>query len=168
MTNKKYWNQSFVIQAFSLLVSIFMVIAIIGVCTTALLLPLRSIRLFTEKVPAIFVGAYLSSFISSVVYIWIIYILRKLMYTVKKNNPYDKINPSRIRRLAYAVFALIPVDIFNKIWVKGWQPTFVTMDYVNILWGSLFKLIFLGFGILVIAKVFELGVELQHEQKLTI
>jgi len=53
--------------------------------------------------------------------------------------------------------------------MQGFQPpAFARLDLGDIFWGSLFKLTFLGFGILVIAKVFELGVVLKDEQKLTI
>jgi hypothetical protein len=168
MTNKKYGNQSSVIRAISLLVNLFWIVAILGVCLTAILIPFRLIRVFTEKVPIYFVSAYFFSLFSSVVYLWIIYFLRKLMLTVKESNPFDQMNPGRIRRIAYGVFALVPLDIFAKIWTQGFQPTFSTTDLGDILWGSLFKLTFLGFGILVIAKVFELGVVLKDEQKLTI
>ncbi len=169
MTNKKSGNQSSEIRAFSLLVNLFWIVAIIGACLVAILIPFRLISFFRDKVPIIFAGAYFFSLFSSAVYLWIIYFLRKLMLTVKENNPFDPMNPGRIRRIAYGVFTLVPVDIFNKIWMKGfYPPTFATTDFVDILWGSLFKLTFLGFGILVIAKVFELGVVLKDEQKLTI
>lgn len=169
MINKKSGDQSSVIRAFSLLVNLFWIVAIIGACVAAILMPFRLVSVFKDKVPNIFASAYFFSLFSSAVYLWIIYFLRKLMLTVKENNPFDPMNPGRIRRIAYGVFALVPLDIFNKIWMKGfYPPTFAAMDFVNILWGSLFKLTFLGFGILVIAKVFELGVVLQDEQKLTI
>lgn len=164
MTNKKSENQSSVIRTFSLLVNLFWIIAIIGVCLTAILTPFRLISVLTEKLPYFFVSPYFFSLFASAVYLWIIYFLRKLMLTVKENNPFDQMNLGRIRKIAYGVFALVPVDIINKIWI----PSFPRIDFVDILWGSLFKLTFLGFGILVIAKVFELGVVLKDEQNLTI
>lgn len=90
------------------------------------------------------------------------------MLTVKESNPFEQMNPSRIRRIAYAVFVLVPVDIFSRILIKGFQEIFFTVYFVDMLRASLFKLIFLGFGLLVIAKVFELGKELERDQKLTI
>ena len=170
MTNKKSGNQSSVIRAFSLLVNLFWIVAILGACLAAILTPFRLISMLKDKVPIIIASAYFHSLLVSAAYLWIIYFLRKLMLAVKENTPFDPMNPGRIRKMAYGVFALVPVDIFNKIWwmEEFYPPTFATKDFVDILWGSLFKLTFLGLGILVIAKVFELGVVLKDEQKLTI
>lgn len=105
---------------------------------------------------------------ASLIFLWIVYFLWKIMLTVKENNPFDQMSPDRIRKMAYAVFFLLPVEILSKILIKGIQKIFSTLNFVDMLRGSLFELVFLGFVLLVIAKVFELGVEPLRDQKLTI
>ena len=169
MTTEKSENQSSAVRAFILLINISLIFAASGFCLSAIFTPLGLAGIFKDNnTPIVTAGIYFCGFLTSAAYLWIILFLRQLMLTVKSNNPFDLKNPGRIRKIAYAVFALVPVDISGNMLMKGLQTTLNTANFVDLLWGSLFKLTFLGFGILVIAKVFDLGVELQREQKMTI
>jgi hypothetical protein len=169
MNNEKSENQSSVVRAFILLINISLIVAAVGFCLTAILTPVGLAGAFRLKdTPVVTAGIYFSAFLTSAVYLWIVISLRKLMQTVKANDPFDHDNPGRIRKIAYAVFALVPVDIVGNLLVKGFELTFGTVVFVELLWSSVFKFIFLGFGLLVIAKVFDLGVELQRDKRMTI
>ena len=169
MINEKSENQSSAVSAFILLVNISLIVAAVGFCLSAILTPLGLAGVFKDnKTPIVAAGIYFCTLLTSAAYLWIVYLLRRLMLTVKSNNPFDLENPGRIRKIAYAVFALVPVDIAGNILIKGFQTTLNTVNFADLLWGSLFKLTFLGFSLLVIAKVFDLGVELQRDQKMTI
>lgn len=169
MTIEKSENQSSAVRAFMLLVNISLILAAVGFCLSAILTPIGLAGVFKDnKAPIVTAGIYFCGFLTSAAYLWIILFLRQLMLTVKSNNPFDLKNPGRIRKIAYAVFALVPVDILGNMLIKGFQTTLNTVNFADLLWGSLFKLTFLGFGLLVIAKVFDLGLELQRDQKMTI
>ena len=169
MTIERPLNQLSAVRAFLLFINMLLIVAIIGACLSAILAPVGLAGVFREdKASLITVSIFFCSLLTSAAYLWIIYFLRKLMLTVQANNPFDLMNPGRIRKIAYAVFAIVPIDLYTKLFIKGFQKTFDTVNFVDLLWGSLFKMIFLGFGLLVIAKVFELGVELQRDQKMTI
>jgi hypothetical protein len=169
MTTEKPENQSSAVRAFILLVNISLIFAVSGFFLSAIFTPLGLAGVIKDNnAPIVTAGIYFCGFLTSAVYLWIIHFLRQLMLSVRANNPFDLKNPGRIRKIAYAVFALVPVDISGNMLMKGLQTTLNTANFVDLLWGSLFKLTFLGFGLLVIAKVFDLGVELQREQKMTI
>ena len=169
MTIEKSENQSSAVRVFILLINISLIVAAVVFCLLAIFTPLGLAGVFRDnKAPIVAASIYFCGLLTSAAYLWIIYFLRKLMLTVKANNPFDLANPGRIRKISYAVFALVPVDIAGNILIKGFQTTFNTVNFADLLWGSLFKLIFLGFGLLVIAKVFDLGVELQRDKRMTI
>ncbi len=169
MTIERSENQSSAVRVFILLVNIALILTAVGFCGFAIMAPLGLAGAFRDtKAPTVAAGIYFCSLLTSAAYFWIIFFLRKLMLTVKANNPFDLKNPGRIRKIAYALFALVPVDISGDVLIKGFQPTIQVEDLGYLLLGGLFKLIFLGFGLLVIAKVFDLGVELQHEKRMTI
>ena len=79
----------------------------------------------------------------------------------------DSIGP-HLNQIRLAPFHLPSVGTKYKTTSLAHLFTYPMRMLADLLWGSLFKLTFLGFGLLVIAKVFDLGVELQREQKMTI
>ena len=102
--------------------------------------------------------------------LWIIYQLRKVFDTVRDGKPFVAENSTRLRRIGYLVTFGGPVfGIFNYIYAKVHIHLLDIPNAHLAVDKDVFPLaIFLGLVILVIARVFDIGVRLQHEQDLTI
>lgn len=167
MKKNKKEDQSSYVRAFSLLVDIIWIIAVVGLVLTAvlgiymLILPSGD-RVIKEA------AIFIPSSLNSIIFVMIIFYLRKIIRSIKAKSPFEKANVQRIKRIAYAVFILIPIDILGKILIQGFDNIFSSTLFIDLVWGGFFKLLFIGLGILVIAKVFESGLELQKEKSLTI
>jgi hypothetical protein len=111
---------------------------------------------------------YFRGLFSAGILLWILYHLRKLGRMMSSGQPFDLINPRRIRKIAYGVFAWIPVGIIGEYLLGPVKGPRTWWDIMSLLWQRLFVLAFLGLVILVIAKVFEVGVRLQQDQNLTV
>lgn len=162
-------GQTSSVRAFVLLVDLAWIFVVVGV---VLAFVLGVISLISPSRPAderIFqtLGIYLSMLVSTCIYVWIVFHLRQLMKSVKDSRPFDPANPRRIQQIGYAVFLLIPAEILDKFLMMG-DKAISANFFMDLVWGSFFKWLFLGFGVLVIAKVFERGVSIQRDQSLTI
>ncbi len=98
----------------------------------------------------------------------IIYHLKKFIKTVKQGDPFEKRNPGWIRRIAYGVFAWMPLQILATFMVKGFSEAVEMENFINLLLRDFMWPLFLGTVILVIARAFETGVKMQQDQSLTI
>jgi len=160
-------NQPSYIRAFSLLVNIFWIIAVVGLVLTVVLGGVLLIQSSGDSIQMKTVIS-LSSFLNSLIFVMIIFYIRKIIRSIKAKSPFEAANVQRIKKIAWAVFVLIPVDILGKILIQGFDKIFSSTHFIDLVWGGFFKLLFIGLGILVIAKVFESGIELQKEKSLTI
>jgi len=96
--------------------------------------------------------------------------LRLFFNSVKAGNPFDPLNPGRLRRLGYiivfceplfnATFYLQGLLSINQISLPGAKISLFSDIDVNI--------IFLGFVIIVIGQIFDIAAKMHQEQELTI
>ncbi|OGF97184.1 MAG: hypothetical protein A2Z86_09030 [Candidatus Glassbacteria bacterium GWA2_58_10] len=97
--------------------------------------------------------------------------LRAILREVKSGRPFSAENPKRLKRIGWLVLALGPLE-------GGWAMWMASrfLDRLAIPGATLsinlmmihFDSILLGLLILLIARIFELGVRLQEEQDLTV
>lgn len=121
--------------------------------------------------PIWLMGVYSSSLLASGFFLWIVYHLRLLMRTIKAGDPFNPANPGRIRRIAYAVVAWAPLRLVSFV-LKGnlifHGPSFTLSALMPLSLLLAAELVFFGLGILVIAQIFERGLQLQQDQDLTV
>jgi hypothetical protein len=112
----------------------------------------------------------LSAFLDTLIYIIIIYFLRKIFFSLKTGVFFVKQNGIYIKKIAFAVLGitLIPaiLNLFINIYVKK------TLHIEGIVFKAQFEFdygtVFLALLIFVIAEVFIRGTELKEDQDLTI
>jgi|GEM_PF-3148159 len=111
---------------------------------------------------------YLTSIMVSVIFLWIVWHLRKLIRTIKEGNPFLPENPGRIRKIAYAILVWAPVEMMT--YGSMYRAFTIQSPFLGggIQLRPILEMIFLGLAILVIGEVFERGVKLQQEQDLTV
>ncbi len=165
--NKKKEPSSYV-GAFSLMVDIIWIIVVVGLVLTLVIGFVMIAQSGEDKSIMSRIGISLSGFLNSAVFVLIIFYLRKILRSIKAKSPFETANVQRIKKIAYAVFVLIPIDILGKILIQGFDAIFSSGYFIGLIWDGLFKLLLIGLGILVIAKVFKSGLELQQEKNLTI
>jgi len=165
--NKKEIQSSFV-RAFSLMVDIIWIFAVVGLVLALVMGFIIIAKSGGFKSVVIQTGISLAGFFNSIIFVLIIFYLRKILRSIKAKSPFEVANVQRIKNIAYAVFVLIPIDILGKILIKGFDSAFSSANFVDLVWNGFFKLFLIGLGILVIGKVFESGLELQKERNLTI
>jgi len=170
MAKKETFFRISSVRAFSTFISILWIIGLTTFFMDAVLIPFSLLKSPMMKGKGIIYSGsiYLASLLTVVVFLWIIYCLRKLVQTVKQNHPFDQANPGRIRRIAYGVFVWMPLRIFSEIMMKGLSDVLKTENFFDFLLRNVLMLVFLGTAILVIAKVFEAGVRLEQDQTLTV
>ncbi len=162
-------GQTSSVRAFVLLVDLAWIFVVVGVVLAFVLAVVNVVspsRPADERFAFTF-GMTLSMLLISAIYVWMVFHLRQLMRSVKDNRPFDPANPQRIQKIGYAVFLLIPAEILDKFLMMGDKAVSAEF-FMDLVWGGFFKWLFLGFGVLVIAKVFERGVSIQRDQSLTI
>jgi hypothetical protein len=105
--------------------------------------------------------------VPGVIYFFIVYFIFKLIGLISLGETFSSANPRYIRRIGYAVFCLAASNaVVNAI--NGFSRAGIFSDKViMILYDGLGTLL-LGFGLLVIARVFETAVRLQQDQNLTV
>ncbi len=165
--NKKEDQPSYV-RAFSLMVDIIWILAVVGLVLALVMGFVIITKSGGVKSIMIQTGISLTGFFNSIIFVLIIFYLRKILRSIKAKSPFEVANVQRIKNIAYAVFVLIPIDILGKILMRGFDSTFSSAGFIDLIWDGFIKLLIIGLGILVIAKVFESGLELQKEKNLTI
>jgi uncharacterized membrane protein len=170
MAKKETFLQASSVRALAAFVSILWIVGIAGLIMYAGLGLISFVKSLSGKEEGLFTtgGLYLAGLLTACIFLWIIYNLKKLLKTVDQGNPFEKDNPGRIRRIAYGVYVLIPLQIFSKLIMIGFSEAAKTGNFVDLLLRDLMMPVFLGTAILVIARVFETGVRLQQDQSLTI
>jgi hypothetical protein len=111
---------------------------------------------------------YLTSIVVSVIFLWIVWYLRKLIRTIKEGNPFLPENPGRIRKIAYAILVWAPFELmtYGSMYRAFTIQSHIPGGFIQL--RPSLEMIFLGLVILVIAEVFKQGVKLQQEQDLTV
>jgi len=168
MKGNKKENQSSYVRAFSLMVDIIWIFAVSGLVLALVMGFVIIAKSAGDKSALIQTGISLSGFLNSIVFVLIIFNLRKILRSIKAKSSFERTNIQRIKKVAYAVFVLIPIDILAKILIQGFDSIFSSAGLIDLVWDGFLKLLVIGLGILVIAKVFESGLELQKEKNLTI
>jgi len=168
MKGNKKENQSSYVRVFSLMVDTIWIFVVVGLVLSLIMGLVIIAKSGGDKSIMSRIGISLSGFLNSVVFVLIIFNLRKILRSIKARSPFEAANVQRIKKIAYACFVLIPIDILGKILIQGFDTGFSSGYFIDLIWDGLFKLLLIGLGILVIAKVFESGLELQKEKNLTI
>jgi len=113
------------------------------------------------------IDVYLEIFLKKLIFLWILIHLQGIVRAISRNEPFDARNPARIRKIALGPFAWAVLGILSDCyWARDFR-----MDIGEIfryLRGSTGQLILFGVAILIIAKAFEMGIEMQRDQNLTI
>ncbi len=168
MRKDKKEAQSSYLRVFSLLVDIIWVFAVVGLVVYLIMCFVMIARSGGDKNFMVQTGISLSGFLNSIIFVLIIFYLRKILRSIKAKSPFEVANVQYIKNIAYAVFVLIPINIIGKILIQGFESTFSSAGFIDLVLDGFFKLLIIGLGILVIGKVFESGLELQKEKNLTI
>ncbi|NOY88336.1 MAG: DUF2975 domain-containing protein [FCB group bacterium] len=102
--------------------------------------------------------------------LWILYIIRKFIRTVKEGHPFSRDNPRRIRMIGFIVMISSPV-IAAVQYIYAYQYIYM-LDFphaeIRVEPDISLMTIFLGLILFVIGHVYELGVKLKEENDLTI
>jgi len=106
------------------------------------------------------------------IYFFIAYNIFNLIRLISRGEPFSPASPRYIRRTGYAVLCLAAinavVNAFSAFPLPYPAPAgFLSRAVIGMILSGLSTLL-LGFGFLVIAKVIEVGVQLQQEQNLTV
>ena len=174
MAKKEAFFQVSSVRALGAFVSMLWVVGIAGFIVYAGLIVVSALKsqpgmALGKRIvsgPALGLGA--AGLLTLAVFLWIIFHLKKLLRTVERGTPFAKDNPRWIRRVAYGVFAWMPLQIISKILLMGLAEAVMPGNFIDLLLRDFLMPIFLGTAVLVIARVFETGVRLQQDQSLTI
>ena len=186
MNDSTQFKPSGLVRFLTVVVDVAWVLGIISVVLTFIAMPMSVViglvgdrishwsthSIFNPWVdPLMLMGLYSSSLLASGFFLWIVYHLRLLMKTIKAGDPFNPANPMRIRRIGYAVIIWAPLRLASFA-MKGcliYQGSHLSLSAfmpLSTLLGA--ELLFFGLGILVIAQIFERGLQLQQEQDLTV
>lgn len=114
------------------------------------------------------IRVFLDKILTGPIYFFIGYNIFKLIALVSRGEPFSPESPRHIRRIAYSVFGLGLISVITTSILELTQlGVRVSNAMVRVLYGGLGTAV-LGFGILVIARVLEVGVRLQQDQNLTV
>ena len=124
-----------------------------------------------EETESIVLGALAWSdaipFVSSLIALWILYHLRCFFRLVAQGSPFAPEIPRRTRSIGYAIIAWSPLTGLASAWLHYLDALPGPHGFVGFRgWSA--ELIFIGLVILVLARVFEVGVGMQEEQNLTV
>lgn len=101
-----------------------------------------------------------------------IYLLKKLLQNTATKTPFIQENVAIIRRLAYLIFFYVFIGWFSRSVITELIKQSIQEGYSFSLKvgfsSSTFSILILGFLILILASVFERGIELKEEVALTI
>jgi len=114
---------------------------------------------------------FLNSVLTCLLYLLIIYQLFRLLGLINKGDPFNQESPKRIRRIAYYTFGMAAInavlDSVRTIATHGFPFPSFWPSLTNFLVRGTQTALF-GIGILIIAFVLEVGVQLQQDQNLTV
>ena len=112
----------------------------------------------------------LSAFIDTLLYIFIIFLLRKIFSGLKTGEFFVKQNGIYIKKIAYAVLGLTLIPAFLNYFINIYIKK--TLNIEGIIFKAQFEFdygtVFLALLIFVLAQVFIRGTELKEDQDLTI
>lgn len=190
MEDSKHFSPSFLVKSFGSLVNILWVLGIIGAGFAAIVIPIglsggfsrddffnlqASLDFMNEIGGAFLLGSiYLLGLFTWTLFLWIVYHLRLITYTVREGKPFNEENPKRIRKIALAVLVWAPVETLffylkTQFIINTTSYPGVGKDLVlELIFGIFLELIFIGLCVLVVAQIFSMGVRLQQDQDLTI
>ncbi len=102
--------------------------------------------------------------------IYIIYLFKIFLKTVRLNSPFDKDNPKRLKLIGYLITAAGPIvgitsNIYARIFIHLIDLPGASIEIPTEMYPFT---IFLGLMIVVIAQVFEIAVKMKLEQDLTV
>lgn len=113
------------------------------------------------------IDVYIEIFLKRLVFLWILIHLQGIVRAVSRSEPFDPRNSTRIRKIAFGLFAWAVLGILSDFyWARDFKVDIG--ELVFYLRGDTGRMILFGVGILVIAKAFEMGIKMQQDQKLTI
>jgi hypothetical protein len=113
------------------------------------------------------IDVYLEILIKNIIFLWILIHLQGIVGSIVRKNPFDSRNPIRIRKIAWGPLAYALLMIFSDLyWTRGRAASF--RELIHHLRTDTGRMILVGVGILIIAKVFEMGIKLQEDQNLTV
>ncbi len=115
---------------------------------------------FTLIIPVLLISGFL----------WILYIIRKFIRTVKEGHPFSRENPRRIRMIGFIVMIAEPV-VAAVQYIYAYQYIYM-LDFphaeIKVEPDINLMTIFLGLILFAIGHVYDLGVSLKEESDLTI
>ena len=102
--------------------------------------------------------------------VYVLYLFRLFLRTVRENSPFAPENPQRLKRIGYLVTAAGPVagimnNIYARIYIHFIDLPGATIDVTK---NDYAYPIFLGLMIIVIAHIFDIAVKMKLEQDLTV
>jgi hypothetical protein len=109
---------------------------------------------------------YVEGMLQALLYFGILYNLYHLIVKISQNAPFHSANPKRIRKVALLAFALAIVNIGANLAIGFSTHAFRVLHDSGL--GKAFRNVLFGFGILIIAEVFEAGVRMKQDQDLTV
>lgn len=112
----------------------------------------------------------LSVFIDTLLYILIIFLLRKIFFSIKAGVFFSKKNGIYIKRIAFGIVAIVLIPAIMNYFINLHisKTIFVEGILFKARFGFDFRTLFLALLIFVIAKAFIRGAELKEDHDLTI
>ena len=112
----------------------------------------------------------LSVLIDTLIYIYIIYFLRKIFSSLKTGVFFNRSNGEYIKKIAYTVLVLAFIPEFVSYLIESHITNNIELAnlVIHAKFDFDFRTIFFGFLIFVVAKAFIRGTEIKEEHELTI
>ena len=113
---------------------------------------------------------FIMNLVVSGLILWVIYVLWKIVQSVKQKNPFIVLNGRRLRIIAFSMIGFeLSQGLANLIKMLYLAPrlqfeTIIIQSKIHVS----FHVIVAGLVILVIAEAFRIGVEMKEEQELTV
>lgn len=161
------------VRVFRVLLTIVGIIYLIGFGLSLFYFPQVWGPMFHPENPRMLImniSIFLNSALTCLIYVLIIFQLFRLLSLINKDNPFSYESPKRIRKVAYYTFAMATTNaLLDSV------RTIVTHGFSFPSWPNLtsfllrgIQTVLFGLGILIIAFVLEVGVQLQQDQRLTV
>lgn len=115
-----------------------------------------------------FYGMYSFILLISFLKAYLFYIVVTLMHKIDLSNPFSSFVSEQISKISYCTFSVGLISLIARQSANNLQHHGYTVDNLTTFWADSQAFILMAAVIYVIAAIFKKGVEIQHENDLTV
>ena len=138
-----------------------------GLVRFSISLPYIIREIHKDKTPTSLIG-YIGNGLNKIAVFYILVYLYLIIRSLSRGNAFHPRNPSRLRKLALGIFAFGVATFLQQFIIDIVIMRMTSLWYVINKLGYLLWWIFIGAVVLMIAEAFAKGIQLQHDQDLTV